>query len=277
MMTEAAVRDRDITVNDLRLHYREWGDASAPSLVLLHGFTGHAASWDTFAEAMSNRFHVFALDQRGHGDSEWASDYAPDRRVEDLEAFVTQLGLAPFALLGLSMGGACAYGYAVKHPEALTKLVIVDISPTLETAGSQRIGAGVQAKDEFDSVDEAVAQARLGNPLAPDDALRYRVTHNLKQLPDGKWTFKYDVTLRRGGGRNAIPRADPATIWPTLAAITCPTLFVRGAESDLTSRASAERMRTTLPNCTVVEVERAGHSVPLDNPPGFLAAVGAWL
>ena len=275
MTTETAVRDRDITVNGLRLHYREWGNSSAPALVLLHGFTGHAASWDTFAEAMGGRFHVFALDQRGHGDSEWASDYAPERRVEDLESFVEQLGLAPFALLGLSMGGVCAYGYAAKHPETLTKLVIVDISPVVETAGSQRIGAGVAANDVFDSVDEAVTQARAGNPRAPDDALRYRVTHNLKQLPDGKWTFKYDVALRRGG--RPAQRPDPETVWPTLAAITCPTLFVRGAESDLTSRASAERMAATLPNCTVVEVPNAGHSVPLDNPPGFLAAVAGWL
>ncbi len=277
MTADTAVRDRDITINGLRLHYREWGDTSAPPLVLLHGFTGHAASWDTFAEAMSSRFHVFALDQRGHGDSEWATDYAPERRVEDLEAFVQQLSLVPFALLGLSMGGVCAYGYAVKHPETLTKLVIVDISPTLDTAGSQRIGASVQAKDEFDTPDDAVAQARLGNPRAPDDALRYRAIHNLMQRPDGKWTFKYDVALRRTGGRPVVPRADPETVWPTLAKITCPTLMVRGAESDLTSRASAERMRTIIPNCTVVEVPRAGHSVPLDNPQGFLEAVRGWL
>jgi pimeloyl-ACP methyl ester carboxylesterase len=268
--------DKNLSINGLNLHYRDWPNEGAPALVLLHGFTGHAASWDTFAEAMNDRYRVLALDQRGHGDSEWAKDYAPERRVEDLEQFVAALALGRFTLLGLSMGGICAYGYAAKHPEALEKLVIVDIAPTLERTGMSRISTGVQAKDVFDTQDEAVAQARLGNPLAPDDALRYRALNNLKQRDDGKWTFKYDVALRNGSTARVVP-PDSEAIWASLANITCPTLLVRGEKSDLLGMAAAERMVATIPDCKLVQVANSGHSVPLDNPPGFLEAVRSWL
>jgi pimeloyl-ACP methyl ester carboxylesterase len=268
--------DKNLSINGLNLHYRDWPNEGAPALVLLHGFTGHAASWDTFAEAMNDRYRVLALDQRGHGDSEWAKDYAPERRVEDLEQFVAALALGRFTLLGLSMGGICAYGYAAKHHEALEKLVIVDIAPTLERTGMSRISSGVQAKDVFDTQEEAVAQARLGNPLAPDDALRYRALNNLKQRDDGKWTFKYDVALRNGSTARVVP-PDSEAIWASLANITCPTLLVRGEKSDLLGMAAAERMVATIPDCKLVQVANSGHSVPLDNPPGFLEAVRSWL
>jgi pimeloyl-ACP methyl ester carboxylesterase len=276
MTTEMRALDKNLSINGLNLHYRDWPNEGAPALVLLHGFTGHAASWDTFAEAMNDRYRVLALDQRGHGDSEWAKDYAPERRVEDLEQFVAALELGRFTLLGLSMGGICAYGYAAKHPETLEKLVIVDIAPTLERTGMSRISSGVQAKDVFDTQEEAVAQARLGNPLAPDDALRYRALNNLKQRDDGKWTFKYDVALRNGSTARVVP-PDSEAIWASLANITCPTLLVRGEKSDLLGMAAAERMVATIPDCKLVQVANSGHSVPLDNPPGFLEAVRSWL
>ena len=82
-------------LNGLRFHYRDWGNASAQPMVCLHGFTSHARSWDTFAAAMHDRYRVLALDQRGHGESDWATDYHPDRRVEDLEAFVAQQPAPP--------------------------------------------------------------------------------------------------------------------------------------------------------------------------------------
>lgn len=274
MITPAKAADHTIELNGLQFHYREWGDAGAMPLVLLHGFTGHARTWDTFAAEMCDAYRVLALDQRGHGETAWAKDYAPERRVEDLEAFVQALRLGKFALLGLSMGGICAYDYAAKHPETLDKLVIVDIAPELDGAGRERIQAGVAAPDVFDDPEEAVAQARLGNPRAPEDALRHRVLNNLMRRDDGKWTFRYDAALR--GGR-PIRQADPEPAWAKLRKITCPALLIRGAESDLLGRAAAERMTREIPNCHMVEVPRSGHSVPLDNPPGFLAAVRTFL
>lgn len=276
--TETLVTDRTVTLNGLRFHYRDWGNDDAKALVCLHGFTGHARTWDTFAMAMRDRYHVLALDQRGHGETEWATDYAPERRVEDMEAFVEALKLDKFILLGLSMGGRAAFMYAAKHPEKVERLVIVDIAPESDTAGSRRIAQGVSANDVFDDPEEAVAAARRANPRPPDSELRHRVLNNLIQRPDGKWTFRYDVALRNGSGARTTPTAaDIAAAWTSLANITCPTLVVHGVDSDILSPENAKRMEQTIPNCRVINVKDSGHSVPLDNPAGFIEAVKTFL
>ncbi len=274
MITESPVADREITLNGIRFHYREWGDPSSPPLVILHGISSHARTWDTFAKAFCDRYRIFALDQRGHGESGWADDYAPERRVEDLEAFADALALERFTLVGLSMGGICAYGYAPRHPERLTKLVIVDIAPELEPSGMRRIGAGLATPNEFSDPEEAVALARAANPRPPEAELRHRVLNNLIRRDDGKWIFRYD---QRVSGVTRGPRADPEPVWASFAKITCPTLLVRGAESDPLGRAAAERMTREIPDCRLIEVPNAGHSVPLDNPQGFIKAIGTFL
>lgn len=270
-----AAIDHTISLNGLRFNYREWPNPGAQALVLLHGFTGHARSWDTFAEAMQANYRVLALDQRGHGDTEWATDYAPERMVEDVDAFVRALDLRQFALLGLSMGGRNAMMYVPQFPAEVERLVIVDIGPEVASSGSARIRAGVQARDVFDDPEEALAQMRKGNPLAPDDAIRHRGLHNLKQTADGKWTWKYDAVLRSPD--RPLPRPDGDAVWALIRTISCPVLLVRGAESDVLSPEMAERMVAEIPDCRLVIVQESGHSVPLDNPPGFRASVEGFL
>ena len=274
MTTEVEVQDKTVTLNGLRFHYRDWDNPGAQPLVLLHGFTSHARGWDTVARAMRDRFRVLALDQRGHGETEWAADYAPERMVEDIDAFVRELGLRRFALLGLSMGGRNAYTYTALHPEEVERLVIVDIGPDIMPEGMARIQAGVQAPDVFDDPEDAVRAARAANPRAPEDELRHRILNNLMRRDDGRWTWRYDKALRAEGRP---PRPDAAAVWELLPRITCPTLLVRGAESDVLSRETAERMVQTIPNCRLVEVPDCGHSVSLENPSGFLAAVRPFL
>jgi pimeloyl-ACP methyl ester carboxylesterase len=276
MTTGTQVRDLNITLNGLRFHYRDWGNESAPTLILLHGLSSHARSWDTLASAMCDRYHVLALDQRGHGESEWAAEYSAERRVEDMAAFVQAMGLERFNLLGLSMGGICAYGYAARRPETLERLVIVDIAPTLETGGINRIFGNGAAKSVFDDPEEAVAQARAVNPRADEHEQRHRTLHNLKQTADGKWTWRYDpANFTQNRSRASQP--DPEATWASLANITCPTLVIRGALSDLLGPAAAQRMAATIPDCRLIEVPDAGHSVPLENPAGFIAAVKTFL
>jgi pimeloyl-ACP methyl ester carboxylesterase len=279
MTTNAAVADRSVTLNGLRFHYREWPSAraGAQDLVLLHGFTGHARSWDSFAEAMSRDYRVLALDQRGHGETEWAppDQYGVFYQVSDLEAFVAELGLDGFALLGLSMGGRNAFHYAGARPAALERLVIVDIGPEVATAGSARITAGVQANDVFDSADDAIAQARRANPNADEHEQRHRVTHNLMPTPDGRVTYRYDRALR--DPNNPRPRPAPEEGWRLLANIGVPTLLVRGEVSDVLSPEMAQRMVETIPDCRFVEVPGSGHSIPLERPKEFLAAVRTFL
>src|SRR5688500_2280700 len=102
--TEA--QDRTITANGLRVHYREWGSAADPPVVLLHGYLCHARMFDSLARSLSQHFRVLAVDQRGHGETAWADVYGPDVLQEDLESLVDALGLERLSLLGFSFGGA---------------------------------------------------------------------------------------------------------------------------------------------------------------------------
>jgi pimeloyl-ACP methyl ester carboxylesterase len=275
MAISTPVQDRTVTLNGLRFHYLDWGNQGAQPLVLLHGLSSHAHSWDRFATAMRQDFHILALDQRGHGESDWADDYSPDRRAEDVDAFVRELGLEQIALVGLSMGGRAAFNYTALYPGTVERLVIVDIGPEAPASGMARIQRGLAQQDVFDDPEEAFRQARAANPRPSDEDLRHRISHGLMQRPDGRWTFRFDPALRSRD--NPITRQDPAVGWSRLPTITCPTLLIRGEASDVLSVETAERMVREMPNCTLVTVKDSGHSVPLDNPAGFLEAARPFL
>jgi pimeloyl-ACP methyl ester carboxylesterase len=277
-MPTPPVVDELIELRGLRFHYRDWAPkrAGAPDLVLLHGFTGHARSWDAFAEAMTDRYRVLALDQRGHGESGWASAdaYGNTEMVDDAAAFVAAMGLVRFSLLGLSMGGMVAINYAGQRPAGLEELVIVDIGPEIVASGSARIQAGVRANDVFASKDEAFAAARAGNTRPPEAHHRKRVEENLMRTADGRWTWRYDRALRSPG---TLRLRDADAAWTACANIAAPTLIIRGALSDVLSPEVAARMLEVIPDVRLTEVAGSGHSVPLDAPEALLAASRAFL
>jgi len=114
-MTPAQPKSERLTINGLDLHYLDWGDAAAPPLVCVHGYTGSADAFNGFARHLRDRFHIVALDVRGHGESAWSpgGDYAYRDQAGDLAAFADRLGLGQFILLGTSMGGIIAMTYAM--------------------------------------------------------------------------------------------------------------------------------------------------------------------
>jgi pimeloyl-ACP methyl ester carboxylesterase len=177
-------------------------------------------------------------------------------------------------LCGHSMGGVVAYNYAASHLDQIERLVIIDIGLEITPAFDQRFQTSLQANDVFDSLDQAFQTMRAGNRFASDDELRRRAMYNMMQRDDGKWTWRYDRALR-GGGKLKRPSGEQQ--WLLLSTITCPTLLVRGAESDLLARETVERMVRTIPNCRVVEIPRAGHTVTADNPEAFIAALRDFL
>jgi pimeloyl-ACP methyl ester carboxylesterase len=270
--------DRAIRVNGLTLHYVEWGGLPAKPLVLLHGITGHARTWDRLARDLAPKYRVLALDQRGHGDSDAAGDgdYRTGTMADDLGAFADRLGLVTFTLLGLSMGGRVAISYAGAHAERVERLVIVDIGPEIHALGLERVRSMMAAAPErIESEAHAILYARAGNPKADEAELRHRVIHGLKRGADGSLTWKYDKALRdmmRTGGRR-----DTIDLWAPLARIACPTLLIRGADSDIFSPEIAKKMLERLPDGRLVEVVEAGHSVPTDQPGEFARVVRTFL
>jgi pimeloyl-ACP methyl ester carboxylesterase len=154
--------DRFVSVNGLRFHVLDWGGEGRTPLLLLHGFTGHAHAWDTLAIALQPHFHVYALDQRGHGDSDPATVYGPIAALDDLTGVVDQLGLAPAVMVGLSMGGRNAIYFTAKRPDAVRKLVILDIGPEISKRASEA-PPGPPEPEFWDSIEQAAQHLLRGN------------------------------------------------------------------------------------------------------------------
>ena len=278
MTTQVQPRSKTITANGINIHYLEWGADGAPPLVLLHGLRGHAHVWEDVAESMCGDYHVYAMDQRGRGDTDHApgGDYSTDAFVADLAGFVDAIGLDKFILFGHSMGGRNSIAFAGKHPERLERLCIVDIGPRIEPAGGNRITSELRnLPPQFDTFEDALAHVLAGNRFASEPVMRRRLGGQTQELPDGKIGWKFDPEIReqRING-TAAPAVD---LWPALERITCPTLVVRGTETDLLTEETAQQMIDTLAQGTLTEIERAGHMVFEDNPVDFIAAVKEWL
>jgi pimeloyl-ACP methyl ester carboxylesterase len=270
----AEFEDKETIVGAMRLHYLDWGAKGKQPMLLLHGGSQSAHSWDELSRAMRDDYHVVALNQRGHGDSSWSKTgiYTVSAHMRDIGGFVNALDLRDMVLIGLSMGGRNAATYAALHPEKIARLVIVDIGPETMTKGSENIRRFTSRADILPSLEAFVERAHEFNPRRPLEQLRERLQWNLRQLPDGRWTWKYD---RRFGNRER--KHNPGTLWPYVPRIKAPTLLVRGTESDVLAHDAAVRFAEALPNGRLVEVEGAGHTVPGDNPPVFASVVREFL
>ncbi|HET7340882.1 MAG TPA: alpha/beta fold hydrolase [Methylomirabilota bacterium] len=270
--------DRTVDLHGQRFHYTEWGAPGAPPLILLHGITGHARTWDEEARLLSARFRALVLDQRGHGDSDPApdADYSDAALLGDLEAFVDALGLTPVSLVALSLGGRVAINYAGHHPDRVERLVVVDIGPEIAPAGRARVGQMMAlAPERFETLEDVIAWQRAANPLYAEAMLRQRAQHAVRPLPGGGLTWKYDRALREAIRQGRL--RTPADLWPQWRAIRCPTLLVRGAASDVLSDETAKRMIDEQPGARLAVVPQAGHTVPGDQPAVFQALLREFL
>ena len=248
-------------------------------MLLLHGFAQTCHSWDFVALGFSDNYRVIVLDQRGHGDSDWASDgdYSPETQQKDISGVVNELGLENFVLMGLSMGGRNSFTYAANNSGKVKALVVVDAAPQNMQQGTQNIRSFVQQDDELDSVDAFVERVLQYNPRRDPQQVRGSIMHNIKELPSGKWTWKYDKALRSPGRRMG---SDPETekrLWGYLETLQCPTLLVRGGGSDIVAMDTADRMHQAIPNSRLATIDGAGHLVMGDSPSGFQSAVTDFL
>jgi len=278
MTVRATYVDKTVVVNGLKLHYLEWGDPASPTLIALHGLRGHGHSWDSFSEPMSAAYHILALDQRGRGDSDWAPDgqYTSEAYVQDLEGFCTALHLQNFVLMGHSMGGRNSMAFCARHPSMVNRLIIVDIGPEGDPQGAARIKREmVAAQEEYPSFEELFEAQQKANPLLSPEVLRRRLTYQTKTLPQGTIGWRYDLEIRRQWREDR--RSPQEDLWPAIASIPCPTLIVRGVQSDILPLQVAQRMVQVMPKAQLAHVEMAAHMVMEENPEGFLQVVRGFL
>jgi pimeloyl-ACP methyl ester carboxylesterase len=274
---------RHLTVDNdgLRFHLIDWGNPDKPTILFLHGVGLTARTWDLVCLGLRREFHCLALDQRGHGDSDWPADgdYGIEALRTDVRGLVNELDLDRFLLVGHSLGGMVALSYAVEEAPTLRGLVMVDSAPgertpppTTDTPAPNRVIDFMSGPAELDSVEDFVRRAMAFNPARDPRLLRRSLLYNLRQLPDGRWTWKYDRRriLARDRVRMAASRR---ALWDALPAVTCPTLVVRGARSESLSDATAAEFAAALPDGRWGTVADAGHTIQGDNPRGLLGVL----
>ena len=271
-------RSRNVVLRQLRFQFLEWGAPDAPPLVLLHGGHQSAHSWDLVSLHLAQRYRVLALDQRGHGDSEWPRDaeYSNHAMALDAEAFIGALDLHRPIVVGHSMGGRNAMLLTRRDPARLRALVVVDVGPELSDRGRQVIAGFVQANQEFDDVEQFVANVRRYDPYRSREHIERTVKYNMLQRADGKFVSKCDATPRRLGIVRGSGPLENITL-DEARRFDLPVLVVRGANSNILAPDAAERFRDALPHGRLVTVPNCGHNVHGQNTSGFIAELNAFL
>ena len=242
------------SADGLRLRYLEWSKGLPEAIVLVHGFSSTADAWTRVGEALSSGYHVVAPDLRGHGQSDWDAQerYSDDQFAADVHTLVQQLELAPFTLIGHSMGGAVAFTYAATYPHDVKRLVIEDSAPL--SPGRML----TELRTSFGSRDEVAHSVRTANPTMSEQAVQGRVDVYYRPRPDGTWGFRADV----GGVRHGRGAHEAEKSWGNVRKVQAPTLVIRaGAEPALVSTETAERLTRENPRIRVVTVPGAGHNI----------------
>lgn len=265
-------QNRYIKLSDLSFHYLDWGCKESAPIVLVHGLCSHAHYWDFFACDMMDKYRLIALDQRGHGDSDWAESYGPRYYIPDLEGFIEGLKLPEFTLIGHSMGGINAIIYAAMHPDQVKGLVIVDIGPEINSAGRDRMERErLSEPDEFLSEEEAITYMKNMEPRQSVDFIKHQVKYALRTDDKGKLIFKYDKKLE------ATELRSPTWLWEYVDQIICPTLLLRGKESDMLSEEVSRHILERLASGYLIVIDGAAHGIPGDNLKAFEAAIRDFL
>lgn len=261
--------DRVAHLAGLRFHYLDYGTAGAPPCLLIHGAAQTAHSFAEVAPDLARDHHVVCMDQRGHGDSDWAPRYRREDFVADIGGLLDHLGWRRATLIAMSLGGLNAMAFAARHPERVRALIVVDVVPTVVPQGAEAIGKQLAVRD-FPSFDAAVEMAHAFNPRRSLENIRERLSHALREGPDGTWSYKFDPHIASGA-------STIDAVWLDVRRLRCPTLLVRGSESPIVNAEGMARFTQETARARAVEVPGAGHSVMGDNPDGFLAAVRPFL
>jgi esterase len=262
---------RTVKNGSLTLNCVCWGADDAPAVLLLHGLRAYAHWFDEFAAAAHDRYQLIGLDQRGRGASGWAPDgrYDTDSYVADIECVADALHLERFAIVGHSMGGTKATNYAASHPDRVSALVIVDSAPELDQVGLDRIRRELSVTPKgFPNRDAARSFLRTMHVRASNQSIETRLDWMLVTDSSGAMTWRIDSAIFDP----KMTPDSPERSWNALRKVTCPTLVVRAALSDLVTADCADRMVDALASGFRAEVAEAAHMVVEDNPAGFNAA-----
>ncbi|MEH2535556.1 pimeloyl-ACP methyl ester carboxylesterase [Bradyrhizobium sp. AZCC 1588] len=279
----AEPEDRFYESQGLRLHYVDWGNESAPPLILVHGGLDHCRSWDAIAQALQPHFHVMAPDLRGHGDSEWAkgSSYALSDNVYDLNRLMRFAELQDAAIVGHSMGGMVGLVYAGTYPERVSQLAVLDgafLSSSQRVPFHEQMSRWIDQLDRisehqestFRTIEEAAKRLSTRNKRLTSALALHLARHGVRQGSDGLYRWKFDHYQRARAPYRLSPD-DYAALW---SRITCPTLLMWGDESFLPDPAS---LLAHFKSAELEKIAGAGHWLHHDRLDVVLASLRRFL
>lgn len=257
----------------LDLHYVEWGRPGAQPVLLVHGFHDHARSWDFLARALEDDHHLFALDLRGHGDSDWANSgvYALDDFLYDIHRFIADSGFDRVAIVAHSMGGAVCLNYAGLYPERVSRLIAIEGTWELERPHREAPAGLTGWVDQLDglsarplaplaSFEEARTRFAARHPHLSAEMVHHLTWHGLRRHENGTVSWKHDPCVRA----RAPGRYDRDAIIDLWGRILCPVLLMHGAASDKCDATALGHDRH-FRDARAVTVPGAGHWVHHDN------------
>jgi len=243
--------------------YDEWGAPDNPNVVIcVHGVGRNARDFDDLAAALAPTHRVLSVDMPGRGRSDWLADpndYVFPTYLTVLTALIARSGAEQVGWVGTSMGGLLGMLMAAQPNSPVARLVVNDVGPTIEPAALERIRGYFGMDPTFATYAEIAKYVRtISAPFGPltDEQWERLTRSNVRERPDGRWGMAYDPGI-------AVPfraAATPPDLWPVWDAIRCPTLVLRGRESDLLSAATVAQMAARGPRPSVVEFAGVGHA-----------------
>lgn len=279
-MTLVQPSEGEVKVNGLRLHYFEWKGAGTRPLVLMHGLRDYAYYWQDCANRLLDEFHIFAPDQRGHGESEAApGGYLVWALASDLARFVDKIGLQRFDLVGLSLGSRVSMAYARENSPRLKHLALVDMGPQMARVGAVGLKEDMTSKADRPpssfSLEEAQSFYRKQWPSLDDASIERLIQNSLVHGDDGAYSNRYDRRLADVTTKAAIPEID--FLWESLTRVRCPALVARGENSPILDDEISTRMVRSLPDGRLYVFKGTGHSLPRLAPELFADLIRSFL
>lgn len=271
-------KDAYLEIKGLQLHYLDWGKNEKEPMLLLHGFMAHAHAWDEFASAFRDRYHIIALDQRGHGESQWSEDeaYSLDDHFSDITHLIEFLELKDLILVGHSMGGRNALFYTACHPQNVGRLILVDARPANSVRASERLKHDLlHLPLQAGSLDEIAQAMRALYPSLSIEICHDLASHGYREGGlGGRFVPKYDSRMSFHSEQMGCMTED---LWPFMKNVACPTLIVRGEESPFLSREEAQKMSVVIPQAEWVEIPQATHLPVQENLVAFKRVISDFL
>ena len=254
-----------------QMAYVEWGDPHNPRVLMcVHGLTRCGRDFDDLAKAMCDRYRVVCPDVVGRGKSDWLRNpllYGVPQYAADMTTLLARLDAQTLHWVGTSMGGLIGMALAAQPATPISRLVLNDVGPVVTAVSIARIADYLGKAPAFDSINAAVAFVRAVSPAfgphTDEEWLKLSVPL-LRENADGKFEFCYDPKIAEPF-RTAmqVSAGKDMELWPLYDAITCPTLLIRGAESDLLTRDTAQAMTQRGPHASLREVAGVGHAPTL--------------